>query len=85
MAKKTQEPLYDHLGRDLAVGMPVIFFHRARKCMQVGRVWKLSRVNVNVKWTGGKFGDDWRSVRASDVSIVDEAAYVFNFMRTGIG
>jgi len=52
--------------------------------MQAGRVTKLSKVNITITWTDGK-SSDWRSVRSTDVVIVDEDAYVFNFLRTGVG
>jgi hypothetical protein len=84
MAKKPREPLFDNLGREITLGSPVAFFHRAHKHMQAGRVTKLSKVNVTVTWTNGKTSD-WRRIRSTDVVIVEEDAYVFNFLRTGIG
>jgi len=84
MIKKTRQPLLDNLGREITIGSPVAFFHRSYKHMQAGRVTKLSKVNVTITWTDGK-SSDWRSVRSTDVVIVDEDAYVFNFLRTGVG
>jgi hypothetical protein len=84
MTKGEQKVLHDVLGRELAVGHPVAFFHRGHNTMQVGRVLSTSRINVTIIWTNGHY-EDRRRIRATDVAIVDEDAYVFNFLRTGIG
>jgi hypothetical protein len=84
MSTNNQRTLHDVLGRELTVGQPVAFFHRNRKHMQVGRVLSTSRVNVTIIWTNGHH-ENRRRIRSTDVAIVDEDAYVFNLLRTGVG
>jgi hypothetical protein len=80
MAKQSPRVLQDHLGRDLKINDPIAFFHRKWKTMRTGRIVKISKVNVTVAWTMLS-QDDYRSVKASEVILLDEAAYVFHCMR----
>jgi len=47
-------------------------------------VLSTSRVNVTIIWTNGHH-ENRRRIRSTDVAIVDEDAYVFNLLRTGVG
>lgn len=81
MAKKASSPLQDHLGRDLKIDDPVAFFHRGYKCMRTGRIQKMSRINVGISWSG-LHGDDYRSVRSTEVILLPDDAYAFHVLRS---
>jgi hypothetical protein len=80
MAKTIKPDLLDHLGRPIKIGDPVAFFHRGHKSMKTGRVTKLSKVNVGISWMMKNY-EDYRSVRASDVVILEVDAYAFHGLR----
>lgn len=75
-----QPPLQDLLGRDLTTGNPVAFFHRGKKIMMTGRIKKCSKVNVTVEYST-RWGEDSRSIRSTEVILLDEKDYIFHNLR----
>jgi hypothetical protein len=80
--RKQKEPLFDCLGREIEVGAPVAFFHRGHGQMKTGRVSKITRVNVTITWES-RYGEDKRSIKASDVVLLEEEHYVFHVLKSG--